>query len=273
MRFILTAIGFICLESLAWGVDISPIALPPVKSTVFSISSSSLFWYMNGQAPPNYNNQIVLTAAGPTSGTFVWTPVSNPSVVQKITQENGQLAIGSLGPSQVPDDVGIALNYNNLDVGVFHLTVYAPDFAEFLSLQHVPVIPFGVETGFESRATFQFFDQFDHQLPASIELNEKFRDITPAPGYTDNSWMGQLVEIGTTTRSQTPSFFTDLYSVYGLANTPVPLAPGQGPQPPDEIFNFVQTYSAGSMTPGTGRPIHTQLVRFFRDHAEPIQPP
>lgn len=190
-----------------------------------------------------------------------------------ISKTEGTLAVTSTQISLVPNDVILHFKYDGEDVGDYSFSVFAPanNLTQLISLEHSSA-PAGGDTGFQSVARYQIFDQFDDSIPKPLEVNESF-DESSIQDVVSNNWHSTLFPLtpnGVMTPTTTPSILTDTYLRSGILLSPSGLPPGN-PLSTTEVFNVVQRYKAGSITPGEGRQIRSQVLHFYLDHAEPVQ--
>ena len=276
-HLIVTFSLLICGADTLSAAQLSPINAEPSTSIVFNLTQNDDLWFFNGLTPVNYKTTVSLNAIGPTQGTFSWQVTSNQIAVNlenetdSITKGNGSLDVTSSQISLEPNDVTLNFKYGGENVGDYHFSVFAPanNRTQLLTLVHASA---GSGTGFQSVAEYQLFDQFGNAVPRPLEVNEWFEENSIQDVVSNNwhSFVFPLEPNGIMTNSQNPSVVTDTYLRSGILLSPSGLPPGD-PLSTTEVFNVLQRYNAGSLTPGQGRQVNAQTVHFYLDHVEPVQ--
>jgi hypothetical protein len=284
MKQFLLFLGMWFSVNAAIAAQVAPIILPPVKSSVFTLSQNDDLWFFNGPTPTNYNTTIQINAAGPSQGTFAWQVTTNQRAVSlngggstASSQSNAPLSVTSSEISISSGDVTIHFQYNGSDVGDYPLTVFAPleTYTELRLTFNTVGDPTKIPQGFATFADYQLFDQFGDRIPRPLVLNE-FIDRTTTVNVEFNTWpVGLFQNSGITSTiladfpdDPTPSFFQDKYGVAGVL-IPLPQSPPSPPTAPstEEVYNVLQKYFTGSATQQAGRQSSVQTLHFFRDHA------
>jgi hypothetical protein len=231
-------------------------------------------WWFGGKDATNYEETATLTAQGVTSGIFGWEIVSG---AERLDLNNGgadgdsitavddnTVTIKSMGRSIAPRDTTVRFTYNGAFVCDYQLTVYAPRTAErtFGPLDE----PYGLN-GFKTSYRFRVLDQFGVLLPHEIEINEWFgtwfSDWTIANGRSADETWPEPSPNGNFTGSTAPIHFTETYAYDTLWNTPSTVNPDSA-HAAEEVQHAIQSYQAGSLTPGDGLIIRGQTLQHYR---------
>lgn len=271
MKRILSVLGLMSLQVLAWGADVPTITLPPTKSTVFQINQNADLWFFNGQSPDNYATSIVLNSVGPTEGQFTWT-IKNGSATlenngQTITQNNiPAVGVNSGGASSALNDIAIEFKYNNQNVGTYQLTSFAPTSVR----QEGPIVHSAIDTlvrtGFSSVGTFSIRDQFGTEIPRAMPINEVLESASRVNDYSGTNWPNGEEFGATVLRFNDTWSFSELFPLLP-GTTPPPMVP-QSPLTSTKIFHLPQRYLAGNTSIGVGRQIELHTLQFYIDHAD-----
>ena len=286
MKEFRVAVWLMLISVGAFAATVPPVILTPVESTVFNITQSGDLWFFNGESPTNYNTSIIINAGGPTQGTFTWSIVSNSAAIHlnnasntaltSVQQNNPNLLALSAGGSVGPLDVGVNLNYNGSDVGIYNFSVFVPHSVQLLLLQNLANGNFfNPDAGFQTVANYQILDQFGTPIPSALAANEAFGQRTNSPVYPDNNWPSPA-PTGFTTSANLPSFMQDVWSATNGLVPPLLSPLSESPQTPPtsaEVFNIFQTYNAGSTLSGSGVTFNSQTLHYYLDHAVPVSTP
>lgn len=272
MKYIFIAICFwVCQQNILNAAQLAPISVEPAKSIVFTLSQNADLWYFNNLSPSDYYTTVTLNAAGPTQGSFSWNIIANSAAAKmsngttSITVAAPSVDVKSAGISTLPNDIGINFKYNGEDVGIYKMTAYAPTRVKMdpPTIEHAEINT-AFSNGYVSQATFIILDQFNHELPADVPINEFFG--ARINDYAGNNWpSGEAV--ATMGRS-----FTDKWS----AKDTIPWLPPEmnpHPTPPQsplstvKVFHLPQGYAVGSLSIGVGRQVELHTLEYYVDHA------
>lgn len=265
--------------------------------TVFSLWCGDM-WFLDVQNPPDgYPNETTFVATGATTGEFRWHVASGAEKVElenhtstMTTTDNNSVGVHATYFSATEDDVEIQFSYHRpqdedlVPVDSEKLTVRRP---VLTLLPGWPLHgPYGL-IGFESWYRFSIRDQFNHDLPAPLPMNEDFGDDGDDVA---NNWLRGIPN-GLTTMTipqviaqmdpgsleypylsalgaqyENTYTYVDQYA-YDNATLPVPnpttLRPGD-PGWTTNVYWRDQYYHAGSEEPGEGLVVKEHTLQMKR---------
>lgn len=152
---------------------------PPARP---QISGQGEMWWFNGAAPRYYNNTVISLSADSGESTQ-WQVTRGGSRVQLLGNQGSQVEVLAIGGSSALEDVEVTASANGQTSEPHRITVYRPD----RLVPHARVDQCHPIFGYQSDVDYWVRDQFNRDLPASVEANEKWAsDIRRS--WPGNNW-------------------------------------------------------------------------------------
>ena len=224
-----------------------------------SAGSSGEMWWFNGEKPTNYNTTLRAAAVPPSTCPHQWYFETGGDKAQIVGPATGwRIQIASKAPSVAPGDVRLRVMRNGVLYPItLRVTVRAPSQLREGRIKNNPDSTWGYLT----RISYVVLDQFYHPLTKDLPVSENWL-TGPIADYQGTNWRQGppngvvapnakfLDKIGGELSNKIPK---PVWAPYPGANIPVQ--------------HWGQQFRAGSVTPGSGRPVQTHTLQKYTDRA------
>ncbi len=265
-----------------WGINPNPCDFgscgggggePPFS---LSIQGPTNVWWFNGETPFNYATTITLTCTASPTGTYDWSIVKGSSKATfsdgstSITTGTNQVDINGVGMSTF-HEVAVTVTTNGQTSSNYLISVRAPN---RLVLTQNFVHTSDSTYGYSSYIHYRIEDQFTDVLPSDIAINEQWIDpATAVPDFTGTNWRQSVNMPGFVSPADWSDHIGGEAFLVPVNGNLVPALPT--PSSPCTPFlcglavqHWGQEWRVGSDVIGSGRPVQTDIIQKYSDHAE-----